>query len=73
VDFTKQLVLVGTAACAANRIQANFSLDDKGDLNGGFVATEIGGPGFVYMILVVNRAHVKSFNGKAMEKESGSR
>jgi len=69
VDFDKELVLVGAAGCAANRIGATFKLDDKGDLNGGFSATEIGGPGFVYMIVVVDRSGVKTFNGKAIIKE----
>ncbi len=69
VDFAKQLVLVGTAGCAANRIGARFRLTDKGDLQGGFIATEIGGPGFVYMIAVIDRAGVKSVNGKSLEKD----
>jgi hypothetical protein len=69
VEFEKQLVLVGTAECARNRVQAEFSLDDKGDLKGGFLQTLIGGPGFAYLIVVVDRAGVKTYNGKAIEKE----
>jgi hypothetical protein len=69
IDFSKQLVLVGAAPCAANRIGANFTVDDKGDLRGGFFATEIGGPGFVYLIVVVDRNGIKTWNGKPIPSE----
>src|SRR5262249_16315051 len=60
VDFEKQLVVVGTAGCAKNRIGHQFRLDEKGDLNGNFIATNIACPGFVYMILVFDRAGIES-------------
>ncbi len=69
LDFEKQLVLVGAAECGRNTIGADFKLDDKGDLKGGFMATEIGGPGFVYVIVVVDRSDIKTYNGKAIKKD----
>ena len=32
-------------------------------------ATELGGPGFVYVILVVDRTGIKTCNGKAIAKD----
>jgi len=69
IDFEKQLVLVGAADCAANKIEAAFKLDDKGDLKGFFITTEIGGPGFVYMIVVIDRSGIKTYNGKPIKKD----
>jgi hypothetical protein len=69
IDFDKQLVLVGTTECAANKMGASFKLDDKGDLKGGFISTQIAGPGFAYMIVVVDRTDVKTYNGAAIKKE----
>jgi hypothetical protein len=54
---------------AGDEIGAAFSLGDKGDLKGGFMATEIGGPGFAYMIVVVDRSDIKTYNGKAIKKD----
>jgi hypothetical protein len=69
VDFDRQLVLVGSEQCAANSIEARLGLDEKGDLKGYFRTTLLGGPGFVYLIVVVDRAGIKTYNGKAIEKE----
>lgn len=68
VDFEKQLVLVGAAECARNGIRGNFRLTDKGDLRGGFAATELAGPGFVYMIGVIDREGIMTINGGRIEK-----
>jgi hypothetical protein len=67
IDFDKQFVIVGTAECAANKIGASFKLDDNGDLKGSFIATQIAGPGFVYMIVVMDREGVKTYKGNAIK------
>ena len=69
VDFTKQMVMVGTVECAGNRINGGFDLTDKGDLKGAFMSTMMAGPGFAYKMLLIDREGVKTVNGKAMGKE----
>jgi hypothetical protein len=69
VDFEKQLVIVACTLGARNKIEARFKLDATGDLKGLMSATEIGGPGFVYLIMVLDRAGVKTYNGKTIGKE----
>jgi hypothetical protein len=67
VNFEKQMVLVGVAQCASNTISAKLKLTADGNLNGGFGATEIGGPGFVYLMVVVDRTGIKSYQGVPIE------
>jgi hypothetical protein len=66
VDFTKELVLVATAA-GPNRVALSATLDDKGDLKVRSRATLIGGLGFGYAIATVSRQGVKSINGKPLK------
>lgn len=67
IDFKKQIVLVTVAGCAANKWgKPSLKLTEKGDLQGGASATEIGGPGFIYMIQVVDKEGIKSINGKPL-------
>jgi hypothetical protein len=69
VDFEKQLVLVRAVPGAINMIDLDLKLSEKGELKGDFKATEIGGPGFAYLIVVIDRAGIKSYNGKIIDKE----
>jgi hypothetical protein len=69
VDFDKQLVLVGTGGGAINRLRPHFDLDGKGDLKGRFMQTAMLGPGFCYLIVVVDRKGIKTYQGKAIAKE----
>src|SRR5262245_7012838 len=69
VDFEKQLVLVRAVPGAMNMIDLDLKLSEKGELKGDFKATEIGGPGFAYLIVVIDRAGIKSYNGKIIDKE----
>lgn len=71
VDFKKQLILVGTQAGAGNSIGGSFTVDDGGDLQGGFVATRMGGPGFVYAMLLISRDGVKTYQGQAIAADGG--
>ena len=41
---------------------------NRGDLKGGFIATGIGGPGFIYLIVAIDRAGIKSYSGKPIKK-----
>ena len=66
VDFTKELVLVATAA-GPNRVALSATLDDKGDLRVHTRATLIGGRGFGYAIATINRQGVKSINGNPLK------
>jgi hypothetical protein len=69
IDFDKQVVFVASTQCAANRITGTVKLSDQGDLRFDYFATEIGGPGFAYQILVVDLEGVKTINGKPIDKE----
>jgi hypothetical protein len=68
IDFTKELVLVGTTACGRNQLSGHFQLDASGDLHVMWATTLIAGPGFAYHISVVERDEIKSINGKALDK-----
>ncbi len=68
VDFKKQIVLVTTAGCAANKWSGpQIKLTEKGDLRPQVAATEIGGPGFIYLIQIVDREGVKTIHGKPLK------
>jgi hypothetical protein len=69
VDFQKQMVLVAVTPGARNHfVDVRLTLSEQGDLSWWYGATEIGGPGFAYMLLVVDRAGVKTFNGDPLPK-----
>lgn len=64
VDFDKKLVLVLTTRGSILRFAA--TLDDKGNLQVGGLATRDLRPGFRYVIAVVSREGVKTVNGKEL-------
>jgi hypothetical protein len=67
IDFKQHVVLVSVAKGAVNRWNGTgLKLTDKGDLCSETRATEIAGPGFIYLIQVVERDGVKSINRKAL-------
>lgn len=64
VDLDKILVLVETTP-GPNRISTNLlERDSKGNLVYALAATEKAGPGFGYLIMVVDKSGIKSINGK---------
>jgi hypothetical protein len=69
VNFEKQLALVVTVGCAHDQIQPSFVLDGKRNLKNDSCWTAMDGPGFAYRILVVERAGIKTYNGKAIARE----
>jgi len=64
IDFKKQIALVGTTQCAANRVFGSFAVSETGDVKVVFGTTLISGPGFAWVIYVVDREGIKSINGK---------
>jgi hypothetical protein len=66
VDFAKELILVA-AGPGPNIIHIeNLTLNAQGDLRFRWSITERGGPGFVYTIVKVNRAGIRTVNGNAL-------
>jgi hypothetical protein len=71
VDFTKELILVA-AGPGPNIIHIEeltlkeLTLNQGGHLRFSWSITELDGPGFVYTILKVNRAGIRTVNGKAL-------
>jgi hypothetical protein len=64
IDFDKQVVLVDVAPGAGNSFQmARVVLTENGDLRPSVTCTKIAGPGFIYLIRVVDRAGVKTIRG----------
>lgn len=66
IDFKKQFAMAATTQCAANRIFGGFTLTEQGDLKGTFGSTLIGGPGFAWVIYILDREGVKTVNGKPL-------
>jgi hypothetical protein len=66
VNFDKEIVLVATTD--GSRLTLNASLDEKGDLKAGGLATRDFGPGFRYVIISVPKQGVKTVNGKELPK-----
>jgi hypothetical protein len=66
IDFEEKLVVFGTVN-GPNLVIVKPSLNDKGDLKFVVGGTRIGGPGFGYKLMVVDREGVKSVNGKAVD------
>jgi hypothetical protein len=67
VDFTKEIVVVGTTA--GSRYNMGARLDDNGDLQVGGIATDDLVPGFRYVIATVPREGIKTVNKKELPKE----
>jgi hypothetical protein len=64
IDFTKQLVLVVTTR--GSRLGLTPQLDGKGDLRVLGFGTRDLRPGFRYVVGVVDRAGIKTINGKEL-------
>lgn len=62
VDFEQELVLVGTVP-GPNRVMMKPSLDDAGNVRFIVAGTRMGGPGFGYQLIKVQRDKVRSVNG----------
>jgi len=69
IDFENQLVLVGTWECGANTMELALKLDDEGNLKGDVGGSKLEGPGFVYMMVLIERSGVKTYNGKLIKKD----
>jgi hypothetical protein len=67
VDFTKEIVVVGTAA--GSRYNMAARLDDNGNLEVGGLATDDLVPGFRYVIATVPREGIKTVNKKELPKD----
>jgi hypothetical protein len=65
VDFSKQVVLVLTHFENAE-VKFTGDLEDKGNLKLGVSSTEREANGMTYVIAVVDRADIKSINGKPL-------
>ena len=68
VNFAKELILVGTVA-GPNRVIMRTTIDDNGNVQFIVGGTKIGGPGFGYKLVKINRDAVKTVNGKAVTDE----
>lgn len=66
IDFKKQIVFVQTCS-GPNLPRAFFTLDAAGELKADNEHTLKGGPGFGYSIDVLDRAGIKSYQGKPLE------
>lgn len=71
IDFQKQFVVVGTVD-GPNLIIMNPKLNEEGDLKFIVGGTKIGGPGFGYKLMAVDREGVKSVNGKELESAAAA-
>ncbi len=64
VDFAKEIILVATTR--ASRLVLNATLDEKGNLQILNNASRDLRPGFRYVMITVNKAGVKTIEGKAI-------
>lgn len=71
IDFTKDLVLVGTAP-GPNLAGMSPRLDEQGNVQFVVFSTRIGGPGFGYTLFQMPRDGVKSVNGEAVPPAQGA-
>ena len=67
VDFTKEIVVVGTGG--GSKLSLNARLDDKGNLELLGLATADAVPGFRYVLATVSREGIKTVNKKELPKE----
>ena len=64
IDFAKEILLVETTR--GSRLNLKATLDEKGDLQLLGLATRDLRPGFRYVIISVNKAGIKTIEGKAI-------
>src|SRR5262245_48352407 len=70
VAFENEIILVAAGQGMLNHIVIReLTLDEAGDLKFGYGVTEIGCPGFVYHILIVERRGIKTINGKLLPED----
>ncbi len=67
VDFQTNLVLVGTVP-GPNRVIMHPELHEDGDVRFIVAGTKIGGPGFGFLLMTIERAGVKSVNGTPLQR-----
>ncbi|PQO25097.1 hypothetical protein C5Y96_26715 [Blastopirellula marina] len=67
IDFTKDMVIVGTAD-GPNLVMFEPKLQGDGDLKFVVASTRMFGPGFGYRLVKIARQGVKSVNGKSIEE-----
>lgn len=66
VDFSKEILLVGTWRGSAFKFVSDVK---DGDLTTELVGDKNIAPGFRYKVVSLDRSNIKSFRGKALEKE----
>ena len=64
VDFAKEIILIATTR--GSRLNLKATLDEKGNLQLLGIATRDLRPGFRYVIISVNKAGIKTIEGKAI-------
>ena len=69
VDFSTELVLVGIVP-GPNRVFLRPILEDSGNLKFIVGGTKVGGPGFGYLLMKIDRDGVKTINGKSIAAKS---
>ncbi len=62
IDFSKEIILIETTR--GSRLNLKAILDEKGDLQPLGIATRDFGPGFRYVIISINKAGIKTIQGK---------
>lgn len=67
VDFSKHVVLIGTAM-GPNNVIFRPSIGPAGDVNFTVGSTKVAGPGFGYTMQSIDRAGVNTVNGTALPK-----
>ncbi len=67
VDFNHQTVLVETVPGPNLVFSSLLKLDGQGDLKYEIASSRIEGPGFGYLLMVVPKTGIRSFNGKTMD------
>ena len=68
IDFSKEILLVETTR--GSRLNLKATLDEKGDLQPLGLATRDLRPGFRYVMITVNKAGIKTIEGKAITAEN---
>jgi len=67
IDFAKKFVVVATTG-GPNMLNAKFTLDDNGNLGVQAETTLVEGPGFGYVLSLLDRDGVKAVQGKKFDK-----
>jgi hypothetical protein len=73
IDFEKDLVVVATINGPNRMFIGKMLIDRNGDLSYLAGGTKIGGPGFGFILVQVDRNGIKSVNGKPLPKPAGQK